>query len=76
MTAIVVIIASVAIGAALGRWWALALPAVGLAAFAAAHVALGPTWGEDTPWVAIALVSAASLAVGVFARRRIARATT
>ena len=73
MTAIVVIVASAAVGAALDRWWSLALPVAGLAAFAAAHAALGPTWGEDTPVMAVALVSAASLAAGILARRRLAR---
>jgi len=73
MTAIVVIVASAAVGAALDRWWSLALPVAGLAAFATAHAALGPTWGEDTPVMAVALVSAASLAAGILARRRLAR---
>ncbi len=75
MTALVVIMVSAAVGAAVDRWWSLALPVVGLAAFAVTHVALGPTWGQDTPVVAVALVSEAAVAAGILARRRLARTT-
>ena len=73
MTALLVVIAAVAAGAAVGRWWSLALPLLGLGVFAAAHAALGPSWGADTPVVAIALVSEVALAAGIVLRRRIAR---
>jgi hypothetical protein len=73
MTAILVVIGSVVAGAALGRWWSLALPLLGIGVFAAAHAALGPSWGTDTPVVAVALVSEVTLAAGVILRRRAAR---
>lgn len=73
MTAILVVIGCLAAGAALGRWWALALPPLGIGVFAAAHATLGPSWGADTPVIAVALVSEVALAAGVILRRRVAR---
>jgi hypothetical protein len=72
MTAMVVVATSLAVGAAAGRWWALALPVLGVALFAGAEAVLGPAWGADTPVVAIAVVSEVALAVGVGVRRRLA----
>jgi hypothetical protein len=68
MTALLLVIASIVVGAAFGRWWVLALPLLGISLFAGAHAALGPAWGADTPVVAVALVSEAALAAGVLVR--------
>jgi hypothetical protein len=73
MTALVVVATSLAVGASLGRWWALALPLVGIGLFAGAESVLGPSWGMDTPVVAIAVVSEVALAAGVVVRRRLTR---
>jgi hypothetical protein len=73
MTALLLVIASIAVGAASGKWWVLTLPLLAISLFAGAHAALGPSWGADTPVVAIAVVTEAALMVGVLVRRRFPR---
>ena len=73
MTALLIILASLAAGAAAGRWWVLALPLLGIGLFALAHATLDPPWLQDTPVVAVALVSEASIAAGVALRLAVTR---
>jgi hypothetical protein len=73
MTAGLIVLGAAALGAAIGRWWALALPLVGVAVFAVAEVFLGPGWAADTPVVAVAVVSEAAMAAGIFLRHRAVR---
>lgn len=66
-------IASLALGAGVGRWTVLWLPAgVGAVALAAAAATGAPGW-EDTPVPFLVLLTTLALAVGVLARQRSGR---